>query len=73
MKAIKSGLGLFIGLLCYAALGWALNETALAQQIIGAIGLLWLLIAFAGGALLLIAGLCWFLSKQRNRLPVAQD
>jgi hypothetical protein len=67
MKVVKSGLGLFVGLVCYAALGWMLNETALGHQIVGAIALLWLLIAFAGSALLVIAGLCWFLSKQRNR------
>jgi hypothetical protein len=55
MKLIRSALGVVIGLACYFALGWALSESALAHELVGAGLLLWLVAGCVGGALLIIS------------------
>jgi len=50
MRKMLPLLGVVTGLACYYAIGWALNESALVQQIIGAGMLLWLLSAYAFAA-----------------------
>jgi hypothetical protein len=51
---MRAALGYIVGLGLAFLAGWALNKSALVHQLVGAGLLLWLVIAFAGAAVLVV-------------------